>query len=327
MNNTMPPTICVGVDVTWWGGSTRNRASRRETIVAIRLGAQSSLGIELVDLSPVPNPVASDATEANYDRNGKYLVDAILRTIERTATGVEKVIIALDAPLEACARPGQPIRRKAVAKGESMGSVRRECEQALARHMQDLPTDVRRGWNRDLKILSGSPVAPRIANVLELLEEHNYEIVRHAEQEPSRAIIEIFPSEAIWSLGVLGHYAELTSQEVRAYKSKDKATKTMSNCVARDVASRPLAGFAGVLCPDDGLDSSVVASWIDTLVDNAVACSPGKTAGEVDKGKGFDDPIDSGIAALTCVAHALGRYHIFGDGSDGTIVGPGRFGQ
>ena len=45
------------------------------------------------------------------------------------------------------------------------------------------------------------------------------------------------------------------------------------------------------------------------------------------KGKGFDDPIDSGIAALTCVAYAIGRYHIFGDGSDGTIFGPGSLPQ
>ena len=35
---TMPRTLCIGVDVTWWGGSSSNRISRRETIVAISIG-------------------------------------------------------------------------------------------------------------------------------------------------------------------------------------------------------------------------------------------------------------------------------------------------
>jgi hypothetical protein len=46
--------------------------------------------------------------------------------------------------------------------------------------------------------------------------------------------------------------------------------------------------------------------------------------GLVGKGKRFDDVIDSGAAFLTAVAFALGEAHVWGDGDDGAIVGPGR---
>jgi hypothetical protein len=45
----------------------------------------------------------------------------------------------------------------------------------------------------------------------------------------------------------------------------------------------------------------------------------------VSKGKGFDDPIESGIALLTSVAFLVDLFHVWGDGSDGTVVGPGQF--
>ena len=123
MDTTIQQTTCVGVDITWWGGSRRSRASRRETIVAIRLGAKPTIEIEAVDLSPVPNPQGSDSGEPNYDRDGSYLVDAILKTIDRIAVPGERVVIALDAPLEARERPGQPQRVKAVANSIRPASV------------------------------------------------------------------------------------------------------------------------------------------------------------------------------------------------------------
>ena len=32
-------TLCVGIDITWWGGSPRKPDSQRDTIVAGLLGA------------------------------------------------------------------------------------------------------------------------------------------------------------------------------------------------------------------------------------------------------------------------------------------------
>jgi predicted RNase H-like nuclease len=318
----MDPTTCVGVDITWWGGGKSNRASRRETIVAIRLCDEPTITIETVDLNSVPNPSSADNREPNFDRDGSYLVHALLEVVDQVAAKNDKVLIALDAPLQAAHRPDQLPRRKAVARGESMGSTRRECENALARYATTLPKDVRKAWNRDLRIQSGSPIPPRITSVLEQLQERKYEVVRSTKQQPEFGIIEIFPSEAIWALGTLGHYPELNSQEVRAYKSKKD--RIMSPDQALKIASRPLLGFARMLKRSDSVDSAVVASWIDALTHNAVACAQTEDHGSVHKGKGFDDPIDSGIAALTCVAYTLGHHHLFGDGTDGAIIGPGR---
>ena len=318
----MDATTCVGVDITWWGGGKSNRASRRETIVAIRLCDEPSITIETVDLNSVPNPSSADNREPNFDRDGSHLVHALLRIIDRISAKNDKVLIALDAPLEAAHRPGQPPRRKAVARGESMGSTRRECENALSRHAATLPEDVRKAWNRDLRIQSGSPIPPRITSVLEQLQERRYEVVRSTKQQPEFGIIEIFPSEAIWALGTLGHYLKLTSQQVRAYKSKKD--RIMSPDRALEIASRPLLGFSRLLEPSDSIEAATVTNWIDALARNAVTCARSKDHASVHKGKGFDDPIDSGIAALTCVAYGLGHHHLFGDGTDGAIVGPGR---
>jgi len=316
----MRPVTCVGVDITWWGGGS-SRASRRETIVAIRLDSHPSIAVEMIDLSSVPNPRSSEPGEPNFDREGSRLVDGLVQAISRVAGDGDRVIVALDAPLEAMSRPGQPPRVKAVAKGEKMGSRRRECEDALSRYSASLPKDTARGWSKDLKIQSGSPIAPRIASVLRLLQAHGYEIVRSSTQNPDKGIIEIFPSQAIWALGILGHYAA-TSKDVRAYKSK--TDKVMKSDDAFQIAQRPLLGFCELLSQQGVLEPDLVREWMTTIAQNAVDCSPGRELGLVHKGKGFDDPIDSGIAALTCVAYSLGLFHIFGDGTDGTIIGPGK---
>lgn len=31
---TLPSILCIGVDVTWWGGSPKNRQTQLETIVS-----------------------------------------------------------------------------------------------------------------------------------------------------------------------------------------------------------------------------------------------------------------------------------------------------
>jgi hypothetical protein len=84
-----------------------------------------------------------------------------------------------------------------------------------------------------------------------------------------------------------------------------------------------LSGFTPLF--DSPLVSRLpVPRWAEQIADYAcgVALDDG---GTVSKGKGFDDPIESGIALLTGIAFVVGSFHAWGDGSDGTIVGPGRF--
>jgi hypothetical protein len=72
------PTLCLGIDVTWWGGSPKRRHSQRDTIVfsVIQAGTAPDLRFSLVDLSAAPNPCASP-TQADFDADGKLLVNRV----------------------------------------------------------------------------------------------------------------------------------------------------------------------------------------------------------------------------------------------------------
>lgn len=133
-----------------------------------------------------------------------------------------------------------------------------------------------------------------------------------------RGVVEIFPSEAIWALGHLGAYGELDSAAVRAYKAKQPKSLALEE--ARAVACRPLEGFRLPLCAG-GLPTETFEDWVDRIAAEAVEL--GRTGSVVTKSKSFDDLIDSGIAFLTAVACALGQFHEWGNGTDGTFVGPG----
>jgi hypothetical protein len=132
--------------------------------------------------------------------------------------------------------------------------------------------------------------------------------------------VEVFPSEAIWALGILGAYGELDSPTVRAYKAKMPRRLALDD--AYTIARRPLQGFLAPLRAA-GFPVKTASAWIDQIGAEAVRLATARD-GQVLKSKSFDDPIDSGIAFFTAVACALGQFHEWGDGADGTIVGPGR---
>ena len=154
------------MDLAWWGGSSSSRASRRETIAYARLDSPDSLAIETVDLNAAPNPERADPTEPNFDADGGILCAALRRILDRHAT-CDRVIIALDAPLEARDRPTQPPRRRTVAKNERAGIERRQCERALQEFMGSLQDESGRLWNKGLTIQPGSPVPPRVGAIIQ----------------------------------------------------------------------------------------------------------------------------------------------------------------
>lgn len=313
-------TLCVGIDVTWFGGSPRRRSSQHETLVSALVGEPDSFALSCVDLHTAPNPRAARPTEPSFDADGALLLAALDEVLDDHAGRFNRLVVALDAPLEAKRRPGQPARRRAVGKGERAGSERRECEAHLQRHMSDV---VRHGparaWNPGLKIQSGSPIPARIHALVEALRERGCPAYRGG-KPPARTVLEVFPSEAIWALGVAGHYGRHGSDHVRAYKAKQP--RTLAPAEARKVAAAPLAGFVPVLVAG-GLAKPGVDAWTRKLV--AHVCKEATRAdGEVGKGKRFDDVIDSGLAFLTAVAFATGQAHVWGDGHDGAIVGPVR---
>lgn len=308
-------TLCIGIDVTWWGGSPNKRSSQHEHLVSAVLEDPDTFRIDVVDLGAAPNPDRRMPDQPNFDKDGRLLVDAIGRILERHPN-VQRAIVALDAPLEAAHRPGQPRRVKAVAKRERAGSVRRECEHALARFAAGLSAAERRAWNADLKIQSGSPIAPRITSIVQQMQNLGFSVLRKAADADSpRVLIEIFPSAAIWALGVLGCYGSATSEAVREYK---KGTGDRST----EPAGRPLAGFLELLATCL-LPPGTLLRWVEQLAAAAAqdsGCVPARTGS---RDKSFDDLIESGLAFLTAVAFSQDCFHVWGEGHDGAIVGPG----
>ena len=125
-----------------------------------------------------------------------------------------------------------------------MFTERRACEDALSEHMSANPANA--PWNRDVKIQSGSPIAPRIARICTHLSVNmGFAMFRPGSKDVARQILEIFPSEAIWALGCLGAHARETSKEVRAYKAKKPTSLVQAD--ARTYALRPLRGFVHLL--------------------------------------------------------------------------------
>ena len=120
-------------------------------------------------------------------------------------------------------------------------------------------------------------------------------------------------------MGLSGHYAGRTSEEVRSYKTKGSLT---IGC-AMEQALGPLAGFER-LFEEQGSTRLPLRRWIESIAEYSCRIAIGRSGSMVRKGKGFDDPIESGIAFLTGVSFVTGAYHEWGDGTDGTIVGPGR---
>ncbi len=186
---TLPRILCIGVDVTWWGGG-RNRASQGETIVSATLD-DPALSIERIDLAEHPNPRRQLPTEPNCDADGVALCSAILDTIGRHP-GVDYVIVAFDAPLVCCERPDQPARRKAVAEGESMGTRQRGAERALRRYMNGLAPELRAAWNQGLWIRAGSPIPCRIARVVERLRAAQLPLYLAGGAAPPLGLVEVF---------------------------------------------------------------------------------------------------------------------------------------
>ncbi|MDQ6952675.1 MAG: hypothetical protein Q9M15_04025 [Mariprofundaceae bacterium] len=147
-----------------------------------------------------------------------------------------------------------------------------------------------------------------------MVNELNFSIFGENREAMPLQVIEIFPSEAIWSLGIKGYYGDIDSKTIRAYKKKKP--KDISYTDAHDIAKLPLSAFSTLL-PDIDIDSA-----IQTIVNHC--CENSKIDNDtVSKGKGFDDPLESGIAFFTALCFTKEKHHIWGSGKDGTIVGPG----
>lgn len=75
-------TLCVGVDITWYGRSPRRRSSQIEAIVSAVVGEPEGLSIETVDLHDARNPNGANPTEPTFDADGGVLYAAVSRVLD-----------------------------------------------------------------------------------------------------------------------------------------------------------------------------------------------------------------------------------------------------
>ncbi|NJL29828.1 MAG: hypothetical protein HC897_19025 [Thermoanaerobaculia bacterium] len=304
------------------GRSPHNLATRIEPIAAALTHDAASLQWIDVDLSSAPNPEVSPTFEANYDAEGALLVAAIGQVLEAFAGRFGRVVVALDAPLEARYRTGQMVRPRVNRPGETAGLELRDGELAINAAKKRM-RGVGAGWHRDLKIQPGSPIPPRVDRIVDGLEQLGFELYHGGRASDERQLIEVFPSEAIWALGLSGCYGTATSESVRLYKSR--GWKELPADLAQAHAARPLLGFSALFADQlpENPATAAVPRWVERIAAHATFCALDTQRNVVRQNRRFDNLVDTGIAFLTAVAFAQGCAHTWGEGEDGAIVGPG----
>jgi hypothetical protein len=249
----------------------------------------------------------------NYDGDAGLLIGALeveLRRLE--GDGASRVILAIDAPL-ATKQTNLPPRPRAADEDKPVGQ-RRSCDTLFSQTKEAIGGP----WGRAAQIQPGAPLCPRVHRLVErLIRDLGFSLWDARTPpgaSPTRTLIEIFPAEAIWSLGVSGLLGRNAPDSIRLYKSLGGRHVTLND--ALDWACRPLRGFVSLLSP--GLD---VATAVEKLA--VWACADALPDETIVLTKRYDDLVDSGIAWLTALAFAHENYHVLAapDG-DGHIVGP-----
>lgn len=313
------PTLCIGIDTAWWGGSKGKKASQRDTAVSAIVARQfvTNLSFHVANLSLSPNSSPSQS-EPNFDHQSELLWDMIERVRSSYQQRFVRCVLALDTPLEFANRANTLPRLKSVPQGQSNNSTRRACERDIDQYKSATQSiKGRAAWNRDLRIQSGYPVSPRIEALIQRLDQEGFKVWGQCRKANDTSVIECFPSEAQWALGINGRYGHANSVESRRYKRKEKAIPVAD---ARAQVHEALSGFVCLL--SEHFPALDCTGWVQQIATHAVSNSLDAKATKVRKGKGFDDPIDSGMAFFTSIAFAFHRFHAWGDGNDGTIVGP-----
>jgi len=171
----------------------------------------------------------------------------------------KKVLLALDAPIQAVRRPNLPeFRPPCLRPGEV---ERRACEEVLgsARMRIDQAVGGSNGWHPNIQ--PGAPLASRVHALVTALQGKGFSLWLPERHEVKRLVIECFPAEAIWAMKRLGGYRdELTVDCAKAYKRQQR--RRLSAVQVEFLMHSALDGFASYV---DNWDR-IVASAIDSLL-------------------------------------------------------------
>jgi hypothetical protein len=276
-----------------------------------------------------------DKKAADTAPNCDPVAARVLGAVEKIVTGppdTKRAVLAVDAPLTALARPDLPPRSRkresGAASGEkgTKGLAYRQCEQAAHEGLQQ--DRGKSGWKHVWNIQAGAPIPPRVAALVAGLKQLGFELYSTPEAPHGRRVlIECFPGEALWALGVLGHFDVYRPGEAKEYKVERLADPRLWGEPAPrpwpDVLGwvyRGLYGFGaqGLL----GVSPEVFRGWMADLTRYVLADAAGNLSR---RGKPLDDLVESMNCFLTAVSFTHGRAHVWlgDDPNDGHIIGPG----
>ncbi|NDG88883.1 MAG: DUF429 domain-containing protein [Gammaproteobacteria bacterium] len=296
------PTLCIGLDIAWFGGSKGNPDSQYDCVVAAVVGPDSKA--THLDIKRVPL--------IGRDPDGSLTAGAIGKVIDRYASQVQSIVLGIDAPLLST-QVIPPRRARAWrAADRVLSDARRGIDQFVGGS---------NGWHPTLQ--PGAPLAPRVVHLMDALSrQHGFAVWNTKNVQHERLAIEVFPSEAIWALKRLGGYADHTNADlIRSYK-KLKGVALREEEI-RNLIQRVLSPVGPLIGFEEGWqmieDSSL--SWLLT--------DPAWVQGtEYRGGKLLDDTIDSLLCLAVAIGYAKGESHVYVDNSnpdDGHIIGPGIF--
>ena len=309
----MTSVLCIGVDVTWFGGSNkvRDHDSRTELVAsATKVNGQWALPqIERIRLTDF-NSKAGDSTP-NSDPAGTMITSAI-RSVIQDHDDIERVVVSLDAPLRAIPRRQHYTPRRKRPRTGEVG--RRDCDKRWAQRVTASPE----GW-RDAKIQPGAPLPSRITSIVDLLQADRFVLYEKPGLPLSnRVLIECFPNEVIWSAGVLGQCGGGSYASMTAYKRMGRNNVVLPLSILGQVFQHTIEPCLAVAGKDKASWSDHLWEWINN--DKIIVRN-----GEGRTGKGFDDAIDSMLALLaaTALADGIAHVHLGEREHDGHILGPG----
>lgn len=298
------PTLCIGLDIAWFGGSKGDLDSQHDCVVAAVIAPGHALPI--LDIQRV--------SLTGRDPSGILTARAIGLLIHRYGDQVQNIVLGIDAPLLST----QVIPKGRERAWRSADRVLSDTRKAIDQHFGGS-----QGWHPTLQ--PGAPLAPRVVSLLGYLKsEFDFHVWSPDDQDREKLILEVFPSEAIWAMKRHGGYAaHSTAEKVRRYK-KLKGT-LLSELDVHDILTHVLAPVGPIL--------RIQKEWqfIQEESLNWMLSDPSWVQGEGFRGgKLLDDVVDSLLCLASSISYTLGLAHSYLDmdkPEDGHIIGPGLFSE
>jgi hypothetical protein len=210
-------TMCIGADLAWWGG-TKSKASQADhvwsgwvtesgTISGLKHSQVSLAGSETTAPPPWPEGPHRDPFGIRFLATLNNLIQA---------TGApDRILIGIDAPLEAEVLDSEVPRQKCYRKGEVSETRNRKCERELRCHIRAVATE----WAKDVRIQAGAPLIPRVSSIVDELKTCGFALGAGGRTLTGRDLVEVFPSASIGALGAGGAYGTYNAVSVRLYKT------------------------------------------------------------------------------------------------------------